>query len=181
MSVQKICFYIYYPEEKSLDSLERLSDVIQRTETILITTHAPLRISKLQIQPTTVYGYYLSLSKATYYNFGIGHIKVTTVVSSYLDPETSLLNIQLCFVSLISSNLEPDITITRIRKIFFLDDLAPDLFRLENIIHSNEVYEYGISELSRFRNRTQMFKVTSFHQKCLAPLVTNLCPSPCRL
>ena len=112
----------------------------------------------------------LSLSKSTYLNFGLNHIKVATVVYSDPDTDTSRLNNQTRFFTLLSSDLKPDITITMPRNIIILSDLDHYLFKLEDIIRSDKVDEDRISEVSGFRNQTHMVTVDSCHK---------LMPSPC--
>ena len=53
-------------------------------------------------------------------------------------PDTLRLNNQNRDVTLLSCDLEPDIIITMPQNIFISTNWAPDIFKLEHIIHSYE-------------------------------------------
>ena len=84
--------------------------IIERLETKILYTCTHLQLTKLQNQPQEVSWSALSLAESTCFNFDLYTIKVTMVVSSDIDPESSSINNQMRFIILISCDLEPDIT-----------------------------------------------------------------------
>ena len=84
--------------------------IIERLETKTLYTCTHLQLPKLQNPLQEVSCYALSLFESTCFNFDLYTIKVTMVVSSDLDPESSSISNQMRFVILISCDLEPDIT-----------------------------------------------------------------------
>ena len=79
---------------------------------------------KLQIQPQTVSGSYLSLFKAPCFTLGINTLRVTKCVPSNIDPHSSRLLTQKWFVTFLICDLELNIIMPTYRKIYMLDDLA---------------------------------------------------------
>ena len=94
--------------------------------------HAHHKISKIQTQPQEFSGSDISLYKATCVIFSLNNIKVPTGVPSDIYPDTSNLLTQKMFATLISCELEPEITIPTSWNIFVLADLAPYLINLDN-------------------------------------------------
>ena len=101
-----------------------------RFQTILNYICNQHQIHKHKEQPRAVYGSDIYLTKATCFYFGLNTIKVTTYVFSDLDPDTSCPKTQTCFVTLISCDLEPDITMPTYCNIVILADIYPDLLKL---------------------------------------------------
>ena len=69
---------------------------------------------------------------------------VITYMSSDIDPDTSQLQTQMRFATLLSCDIEPDITITTSRNIVVTDDLAPDIFNTDS---SDEVDKVEFKKL----------------------------------
>ena len=88
---------------------------------------AQLQIIKRQTQCQAVSGSDIYLSKAACVNIGLNPLKVPTDVPSDLDPHASHLQTKTQFVTSLSCELEPDITIPTSHKIFILADLDPDM------------------------------------------------------
>ena len=82
---------------------------------------------KLQIQPWEVSGSNLSLSKDKFITFGINFLKVTTDVTSNINPHSSQIWTQTWFLKFISCDLEPDTTKPTYQKIVISADLSPDM------------------------------------------------------
>ena len=73
--------------------------------------HTQHKISKIQKQPQALSGSDISHYKATCVIFSLNNIKVPTGVPSDIYPDTSNLLTQKMFATLISCELEPEITI----------------------------------------------------------------------
>ena len=119
------------------------TDSQERLQIMITTTHALLQITNLKTQHNLVSVYYLFLPKATCFGFGINHPKVTIDVHSGLVSETSLLQTQTWFVTLLSWDLEPEITMFTSQNIFVSADLDNDIL---NFYRSYDVDEGGFFE-----------------------------------
>ena len=73
--------------------------------------HAQHKISNIQKKPQALSGSYISLYKATCVIFSLNNIKVPTGVTSDIYPNTSNIIPQKRFATLISCEIEPEITI----------------------------------------------------------------------
>ena len=97
--------------------------------------HAHHKISKIQTQPQALSGSDTSFYKGTCVIFSLNNIKFPTGVPSDLYPDTSNILTQKMFATLISCDLEPEITIPTSWKIFVLADLI-------NLDNSDTVDKY---------------------------------------
>ena len=93
-------------------------------------TCAKIQLFKLQTQLLEVSCADPYIYKAMCFKFGLNPIRVTTDVPSDIDPATSHLQTKRQFVTLISCDLEPDITMPIPCKIFILTDVSPGIFKL---------------------------------------------------
>ena len=132
------------------------------------TTHAKIQLSKILTQPQAMSYSDISLSNTTWFNFGLDPIRVTTGVPSNIDPAKSRLQAQIQFFTLLSCNLEPNITIPTSQKIDILADIfkldgsdTVDEYRFLKPTHSTSKNNTSKSKTSRLRKPTQMIKVAS--------------------
>ena len=144
----------------------------ERLQTTINNTHKKNHISKLLTQPHAVCCSALYISNPICFNFVLNHIKVTTVLYSDLDPDKSRLNNQTWFFTLLSFDLEPDITskskLSGNNHTRFTTLLS---WYLETEINSK-------SEISGFKKPKQMINIFSCHQllyrTCIHHLMSRL-------
>ena len=94
----------------------------------IVGSRKKLQIHKLQNQLKAVSSSYLLIFSSACLNFDPDPLKVTTVVSSDLDSDTSQLKNMMWFITLLSYDLDPDIPTTTPQKTVISDDLVPDSF-----------------------------------------------------
>ena len=91
-----------YPENSYITKSQ---EILQTMLNYLFGTPEKLQLSKLQTKLKAVSHSTLYLAKYTWFNFRLDMIKVTTVVSSDIDTDTSHLHNQTWFSTLLSCNL----------------------------------------------------------------------------
>ena len=79
------------------------------------------------MQPQIVSGFDISFSKFACVNIVRNNLKIQKYMPSDIDPHTSHIQTHMIFVTYLSCDLEPEITIPIYQNIFVSDDLAPDL------------------------------------------------------